>query len=424
MPQFQQSLRSVPFPATIHHLDSGLTLIHQCLPATPVAVVDVWVRAGAIAEPASWIGMAHFLEHMIFKGTKKIPPGRFDEIVEYNGGMTNAATSHDYAHFYLTIAAPYLSETLPVLAEILLQAEIADEEFYRERDVVLEEIRSSNDDPDWLGFQALCQSLYQQHPYGQCVLGSEHQLLEHTPNQMRCFHRTHYQPENMAVMIVGGIELDTALSLVNDAFADFTVRSECPPVKIEAEAPLISVRRNQLFLPRLEQSRLMMAWLCPGIEQLTHVMGLDLISAVLTGGRSTRLVRELREELQLVLDIDSGFSLQQDSSLFTINAWLLPENLEAVEALICDRLYQLQVTPISEAELNQAKKFLINDYIFSTETPGQLAGLYGYYQTIASPELSVIYPMIVEQFEAIDLMSLASQYLSPERYAVTVMQSC
>ena len=417
-------MASVPFPGTIHQLDNGLTVIHQFLPATPVVVVDVWVRAGAITEPESWGGMAHFLEHMIFKGTKKIPPGRFDEIVEYNGGMTNAATSHDYAHFYLTTAAQYLPETLPALAEILLQAEIADEEFYRERDVVLEEIRASKDDPDWLGFQTLCESLYQRHPYGRCVLGSEHQLLEHTPNQMRCFHRTHYQPGNMAVMIVGGIELDSALSLATESFRDFTVRSECPPVKIEAEAPLINVRRSQLFLPRLEQSRLMMAWLCPGIEQLTDVMGLDLISAVLTGGRSTRLVRELREDLQIVLDIDSYFSLQQDSSLFAINAWLLSEQLESVEALICDRLHQLQTMPISEAELKQAKRFLINDYIFSTETPGQLAGLYGYYQTIASPELSVIYPTIVEQFATTDLIRIANQYLSPERYAVTVMQSC
>ena len=82
-------------------------------------------------------------------------------------------------------------------------------------------------------------------------------------------------------------------------------------------------REVSYFLPRLEQSRLMMAWLCPGIEQLTDVMGVDLISAILTGGRSTRLVRELREELQVVLDIDSYFSLQRDSSLFTINVWFI-----------------------------------------------------------------------------------------------------
>ena len=427
MPEFLQlseRLKAAPFPANIYQLDSGLTLIHQHLPATPVAVVDVWVRAGAIAEPAAWSGMAHFLEHMIFKGSKRIPPGIFDQIVEHSGGIANAATSHDYAHFFLTTAAPYLRETLPCLAEILLQAEIPDGEFYRERDVVLEEIRGCHDDPDWLGFQTLCESLYQHHPYGRCVLGNEIQLLEHTPNQMRCFHRTYYQPENMTVAIVGGVEPDLALSLANEAFSEFSVRSECPPVAIDAEPPPIEVRRTQLYLPRLEQARLMMAWLGPGVECLEDAFGLDLLSAVLTGGRSARLVRELREERQLVLEVDSSFSLQQDSSLFTLSAWLAPRDLEQVEKIICDRLFQLQALPIGEEELARAKRQLVHDYIFSTETPGQLAGLYGYYQTIASAELAVTYPLAIQQFDARDLQRLASQYLSPERYAVTVMQPC
>jgi predicted Zn-dependent peptidase len=422
--QLSEHIKTAPFPASIYQLDSGLTLIHQYLPATPVAVADVWVRAGAIAEPEAWSGMAHFLEHMIFKGTKRVRPGIFDEIVEHSGGMANAATSHDYAHFFLTTAASYLPETLPYLAEILLHAEIADNEFYRERDVVLEEIRGCHDDPDWLGFQTLCDSLYQRHPYGRCVLGNEIQLLEHTPNQMRCFHRTYYQPENMTVAIVGSVELDLAVSLANQAFSQFSVRSECPPVEVEAEPPPIEVRRTKLYLPRLEQARLMMGWLGPGVEQLQDAFGLDLLSAVLTGGRSARLVRELREERQLVLDVESSFSLQQDSSLFTLNAWLAPEDLERVEKIICDRLFQLQVLPIGEEELARAKRQLVHDYIFSTETPGQLAGLYGYYQTIASAEISVTYPLTIQQFEGRDLQRLASQYLSPERYAVTVMQPC
>ena len=412
----------VPFPARVYQLERGLTLIHHHLPATPVAVVDVWVKAGATAEPENWSGMAHFLEHMIFKGTKQIGPGIFDQAIENKGGMANAATSHDYAHFFLTTAAQYLPDTLPYLADILLHAAIPDEEFARERDVVIEEIRSSNDDPDWLGFQALCESLYQHHPYGRSVLGSERQLLQYSPHQMRCFHRTYYQPENMTVVLVGGVEEDLALSLVNRAFGKFSIRSECPPTQLEAEPPLIEVRRTQLYLPRLEYSRLMVAWIGPGAERLEDAFGLDLLSAVLAGGRSSRLVRELREERQLVMNVDSSFSLQQDSSLFTISAWLEDRDLETVEKTIRDRLFQLQHIPISEAELARAKRLLIHDYIFSTETPGQLAGLYGYYQTIASAELSVTYPAVIEQFQAIDLQRLASQYLSPECYAITLMQ--
>lgn len=411
------------FLAQIFTLNSGLTLIHQYLPAIPVAVVDVWVRAGAIAEPTDWGGMAHFLEHMIFKGTKRIAPGVFDQIVEHTGGIANAATSHDYAHFFLTTASDYIDETLPYLAEILLQAEIPDEEFYCERDVVLEEIRGSYDDPDWFGFQNLCRSLYQYHPYGRSILGEEAQLMLHSPNQMRCFHRTHYQPENMTVVLIGNVSEKTAIALVESSFTEFGARSECPPTVIEAEPPLIEIRRQEIDLPNLGQARLLMGWMGPGIKHLDDGLGLDLLSAVLAGGRCSRLVRELREDKGLVLDIYSSFSLQQDSSLFTINAYLEHHHLEIVEQLIREQLYALQCHDIPQNELERAKRLLCHDYIFSTETPGQLAGLYGYYQTLASATLAIKYPLKIQQFQASDLKRLARQYLSPERYAITVMRS-
>jgi predicted Zn-dependent peptidase len=404
-------------------LDSGLTLIHQYLPEIPVAVVDVWVRAGAIAEPQEWVGMAHFLEHMIFKGTKAIAPGVFDRIIEHKGGIANAATSHDYAHYFLTTASHYLPDTLPYLAEILLQAEIPEDEFDCERDVVLEEIRSSNDNPDHLAFQNLCTSLYPHHPYGRPILGEESQLALHSPGQMRCFHRTHYQPEKMTVVMVGDVTEKSAIALVEKNFREFGTRSQCPARMIEADPPLTGIRRQCLKIPNLGHARLLMGWIAPGIDQLGDGLGLDLLSAVLTGGRSSRLVRELREDKHFVLDIHSSFSLQRDSSLFIINAYLEPEYLEPVEQIICDRLQDLHKQEISDTELERAKRLLCHDYIFSTETPSQLAGLYGYYQTLASAELAVSYPRKIQQFQTSELKTLARQYLSPERYAVTTMQA-
>ena len=411
------------FPAQIVTLDSGLTLIHQYLPETPVAVVDVWVRAGAIAEPKEWGGMAHFLEHMIFKGTKGIGPGVFDRMIEHKGGMANAATSHDYAHFFLTTASPYLPDTLPYLAEILLQAEIPDDEFDCERDVVLEEIRASGDNPDHLAFQTLCTSLYPHHPYGRPILGEESQLALHSPKQMRCFHRTHYQPEKMTVVMVGDVTEKSAIALVEKNFREFATRCHCSTTVIKAEPLLGEIRRKSLKIPNLGHARLLMGWIGPGIDQLGDGLGLDLLSIVLAGGRSSRLVRELREDHHLVLDIHSSFSLQRDSSLFMINAYLEPEYLDRVEQIIRDRLQDLHTQDISDTELERAKRLLCHDYIFSTETPSQLAGLYGYYQTLASAELAVSYPRKIQQFQTSDLKKLAHQYLSPERYAITTMQA-
>ena len=126
------------FPASVVRLDNGLTVIHQEINTTPVVVVDVWIKAGARCEPDAWTGMAHFLEHMVFKGTEQILPGMFDAAIENRGGLTNAATSHDYAHFYMTVAADDLEHALPYLASLLLHAAIPADEFVRERHVVIE----------------------------------------------------------------------------------------------------------------------------------------------------------------------------------------------------------------------------------------------------------------------------------------------
>jgi predicted Zn-dependent peptidase len=239
---------------------------------------------------------------------------------------------------------------------------------------------------------------------------------------MRCFHRSHYQPENMTVVIVGGIEEAQAMEVTSKAFGEFSDRWECPKLESQAEAPLVGIRRQELYLPRLEQARLMMAWTGPGVAQLESACGLDLLSVLLADGRSSRLVRELREELQLVQAIESSFSLQRESSLFTISAVLEAKDVEKVEAVICDRLWELQSEPVSEVELLRCKRLLCNDFVFSIETPAQLAGLYGYYNTIAKAELALSYPTKIQAFQPLGLQRLAQKYLDPRHYAAVVLK--
>ncbi|PSN13429.1 peptidase M16, partial [filamentous cyanobacterium CCP5] len=233
-------MNSSEFPASVVTLDNGLTLVHHEIPATPVVVADVWARAGAITEPPEWSGMAHFLEHMIFKGTDQLGPGLFDQAIENRGGMTNAATSHDYAHFFLTIAADALADTLPHLADLLLHA----------AQVVLEEIRQAQDDPDWLGFQAMAEAVYQDHPYSRPVLGTEAVLSQRSPEEMLHFHQARYQPENLTVVIAGGISLEATVELVKQSFRVFATPLVCESTP--GVLPAISgVHRETLHLPRL-----------------------------------------------------------------------------------------------------------------------------------------------------------------------------
>ncbi len=392
--------------------------------------MDVWVRAGAVTEPDEWLGIAHFLEHMVFKGSDRVAPGEFDHVIESCGGISNAATSQDYAHFYMMTAHDHLAATLPYLAELVTRPAIPDVEFHPERQVVLEELRQAQDDPDWIGFQTLMETVYTQHPYRRSILGTTDSLMGLSPDHMRQFHRTHYQPDNMTVVIVGAIDARSAQELIACHFQDFpTATSQCPQPLPKLDMELTTVQRQELELPHLSQARLMMAWRCPGIDPSEPLLaqfrlgyGLDLLSALLTEGRCARLVQELREERHLVDGISSNFSLQRYSSLFTITAWLPPEHLDRVEAIICDRLTALQAQPISDAELARCQRLLCNDYAFSTESPAQLAGFYGYYSTIATADIAPTYPAQLRSITTDDLQQLAQKHLSPYHYASVVLK--
>lgn len=414
------------FPAEIFHLNNGLRLVYHYFP-TPIVVADIWIDAGAAIEPEAWSGMAHFLEHMIFKGTGQIQPGEFDYLVESQGGITNAATSHDYAHFYVTTLAEHLAPALSALAELLLHATIADDEFEKERHVIVEEIHQADDNPDWWGFQRLAESLYPEHPYGRSVLGTSETLGQLSPELMRQFHQRYYQPENITVVIVGGMEQNACIQLVEESFQRFPPRSTSELLIKSRVDPLASIHSAQTWtLPNLEQARLMMGWLGPGVKNsgnLKSACGLDTLAVVLAEGRSSRLVQELREKRQLVHGISADFSLQKDSSSFILTAWLDPEYLQVVEDLVLTRLQELHTLPIRPEELQRAKSLLMNDFTFSSETPGQRAGLYGYYSTIAQPELALTYPQHVASLSVEDLMQLATTYLSTENYALTLLIS-
>ncbi|MGL5080648.1 MAG: M16 family metallopeptidase [Microcoleaceae cyanobacterium] len=415
-------LSNFEFPANILRLSNGLTVIHQEVLATPVVVADVWVRAGSVVEPDPWSGMAHFLEHMIFKGTDRVAPGVFDQLIESQGGITNAATSHDYAHFYITTTLQHIESALSLLSEILLNAKVPEDEFQREREVVLEEIHQAQDNPDWIEFKTLMETIYgPHHPYGRPVLGTEDKLKHQSPQDMRCFHRCHYQPQNMAVVIVGGVGCQQALKLVEQSFTVFPSSEQCPSFSRVTQLQPKGIRRQHLTLPTVEQTRLTMAWIGPGVEQIQDAYGLDVLSAVLAEGKTSRLVRVLREEMQLVYDLSSHFSLQQKSSILTLSAYLDSQNLEKVEALICEHISELQDHPVSEVELARSQRLLCNDYAFSTETPTQLAGLYGYYFTIAQPEVAITYPQRIQALQPSELKSLAQQYLKLDDYAVAIV---
>ncbi len=408
---------------TRFQLPNGLTVVHQWIPQSAVAVADVWVRAGSQTEPIS--GMAHFLEHLIFKGSDRLAPGQFDAAIEGCGGYTNAATSYDYAHYYITVAADQMGEMLPYLSDLVLNAAIPEVEFDRERQVVLEEILQANDEPDGVALEALLALLYPEHPYGRPILGTEESLMQQTADSVRRFHRSRYQPENMTLIMVGGISEPDCRTWAETCFSQFPDRAAAitPAPQPAPSPPQSNPKRRELSLPQVEQTRLSLAWVAPGIEDLPTTVSLELAALILADGRTSRLVKDLREEQQIVQDIQANYTAQADSGIFMVTAWLEDEaDLAAVEQAIVSHLTQFQQTGPTPEELNRAQQVLAKDFIFACESPGQLTGLYGYYNTIGQLTGAQQYPELIPQITANQIQDLAVKWMPIGEYAATVLR--
>jgi zinc protease len=413
----------VDFRATRSLTDAGVALIHQQISAA-VVCVDVWLPAGTSSEPENWSGIAHFMEHMIFKGTKEILPGEFDCLIETYGGIANAATSHDYVHFSFTTASDYFAPTLACLAKLLLEAQVPDKEFELERSVVIEEMYQALDNPDWIAHQNLMQTAYGQHPYSRPVLGYEPTLRSLTAADLRTYHDRHYRPENMTVVIVGNIDLTQAKEAVEAAFGIVPIRSpRSNPQGALGLCQIPTVRVQQMI--GLEQARMTMAWFGANISQLEDAVQLELLTMVLAGGRSSRLVKSLREEQNLVMEIESDFTVQRSPGLFTISALLDVRYLEPVEAQIQQQISLLSQIPVSQLELERTRRALANQFAFATESPEAVASLLGYYGMLGCESLcenwNGAYGEILNRATPESLQNLAQRYLFSDRYTITCL---
>ncbi len=199
-------------PATLntpilHRLANGLTIIAESQPVEAVNL-NVWLQVGSALESDQINGMAHFLEHMVFKGTRNLDSGEFERAIESRGAVTNAATSQEYTHYYITTAPQDFAHLAPLQLEVVLEALIPDEAFERERQVILEEIRRSQDNPRRRTFYRTMETCFQVLPYRRPVLGPMAVIENLTAQQMRDFHRTWYRPEWMTVAVVGNLPVE------------------------------------------------------------------------------------------------------------------------------------------------------------------------------------------------------------------------
>jgi zinc protease len=417
----------------LHQLSNGLTVVAEQMPIEAVNL-SLWVNVGSATESNAINGMAHFLEHMIFKGTEKLKSGEFERRIEERGAVTNAATSQDYTHYYITCAPKDFAELAPLQIDVVVNASIPDAAFERERLVVLEEIRRSEDNPRRRTFQRAMETAYNHLPYRRPVLGPEAVISQLQPQQMRDFHRTWYQPQSMTAVAVGNLPVEELIAMIAEGFEQASSsqlsavsfqQSACSRQQsaYKPEPPFTEIVRKEFVDESLQQARLVMLWRVPGLMQLQKTYGFDVLSGILGHGLTSRLVRDLREERGLVSHIAVSNITQQLQGIFYIVAYCTVENLPDVEAGIVQHVRNLHTDKVKASEIDRMRTKVANRFVFGNETPSDRATLYGYYQSMLGDlEPAFDYPSRIHAIEASDLMQAAQDYLSPDAYGVVVVK--
>jgi zinc protease len=411
---------------TICKLDHGLTIIAEQMPVEAVNL-NVWVNVGSAKESNEINGMAHFLEHMVFKGTPNLKIGEFEHLIEERGAVTNAATSQDYTHYYITTAPKDFAELVPLQLDVVLNPSLENEAFEREKLVVLEEIRRAEDSPSRRTFYRSMETCFATLPYRRPVLGSASVIENLRSPQMRDFHSAWYQPNSMTAAVVGNLPVEELIKIVSCGFAQhYTSRPTSPKnstPSVTPEAPFTSIVRHEYTDESLQQARLIMTWRVPGMENLDQTYALDIIAVILGQGKVSRLFRELREEKGLVNQISVSNMTQTHQGVFYISAALPTENIAAVEAAIAQQIRTIQTEPIAAKDIERIRTQVANRFVFSNERPSDRANLYGYYysqlQDIA-PALN--YPQRIQAVSVQDLQASAQKYLNPDAYGMVIMK--
>ena len=366
-------------PPAVQQLTNGSEVVSLHLPSAPVVCLELWCRAGSLFEGSAESGMAHFLEHMVFKGSRQLQPGEFDWRIEALGGSSNAATGFDDVHYQVLIPPEAAAVAAGLLVDLVLTPRLEASAFEMERQVVLEELAQSEDQPEEVALQHLLRRGCDGHPYGQAILGRREQLLSHSPDAMAAFHRRLYGSQSCSLTMCGALDPNSASTEELQRAVAESALSRLEPSGPRTTLPPLTIRpgRHRVSIPRLESTRLMMLWAFPPASDLPGVMGGDLLTSLLAEGRRSRLVDRLREQLRIVESIDLDLHVMECGSLALLEVIAEEEQLPAIHRAIGHELERLQQEPIPSADWQRTQRLVANAYRFSLESASGVASTLG-----------------------------------------------
>ncbi len=346
--------------------------------AFPLICIDFWIKAGSAFEESYKNGTAHLLEHMIFKGSNKVLPGEFDLKIESLGGMSNASTGYDDAHYYVLVPKNNFKESLALLTNIVLSPNINKDEFNKEKGVVIDEIKQQNDQPDEKLFNYFLNRVWMNNYYGKTILGTEKDVQSIGITDLEKFHKKFYKSQNLCVAIAGNISKKIFEEYYENNFSNLP-QDEKYQIKNNNELNFISrTGREEIKFNKIEFSRILMAWSIPSLKNQRINIGFEILSSILSFGRNSRLVKILKENNNLVQSIYVDVNPGELGSLLIIEACCENINLKKVEEEI-NKIIKEMVS-CKNPTLNELKKainIVKSNYIFNLETSSQLASFLG-----------------------------------------------
>ena len=349
----------------------------------PLTSIDIWCKAGSASEDVDKNGIAHFLEHMIFKGNNRIMPGEFDHKIESIGGLSNAATGYDDVHYQVLIPHNNFRESLALLTNIVLFPRFCVHEFNKEKGVVLDEIKQQNDQPDEKLFNYFLKRVWESDIYSQPILGTENSIKFLEIFDLEKFHCKNYLNENICLAIAGNLEKDI-FKIVDDIdFLKTNLGGSSDELNLKNPKkikPHVSSRigREEVKFDNLEFSRIYMAWSIPSLNDQKNIIGLEILASILSVGRNSRLIKVLKEEKNLVESLYVDVNAGELGGLLIIEASCDKKDLKLVENHINYIIKEISdYKNIKKEEIKKAINIVKSNYIFSLETSTQLSSFYG-----------------------------------------------
>lgn len=420
------SARAQIFDPTTFTLDNGLEVVVIENHRAPVVTHMVWYKVGAADEPAGKSGIAHMLEHLMFKGTPKYPDGKFSEIVARNGGRENAFTGQDYTGYFQTVAADRLELMMELEADRMTNLVLTDAVIEPERQVVLEERRSRiENNPGAILSEQVGAAAWLNHPYGLPVIGWAHEIAALTREEIIDFYRHWYAPNNAVLVVAGDVDPEAVKALA-EKYYGVVPRGDVPMRVRPGEPPQRGARDVVLHDARVEQPNWSRRYLAPSYRAgaSEHAYALEVLSELLGGDTTSRLYRALVVDANLAVTAGSWYSPDDfDLGTFAIGFSPRPgvEMAEVTRALEAE-IAQLLADGVTEDEVARARQRLVDSTVFARDSLGTAARAFGTALTSGRTAEDVeAWPRRIAAVTVADVNAAAQAVLRPERSTTGIL---